>query len=322
MVLQLDKIDKRILFELDKNARIPDTKLSKLVRRSKESVRYRINKLQEKGIIKGFSIWIDPTKLGFISAKIYFNLANKPEKKKEFINYVKKDKRLFWFGMAEGSWNVGLTYFVKSNREFFELKNELFSRFKDLILDSHTGVLVDVNACDKTFLYDTKTDWKIIFSYLEDYQLEDIEKKILKELFKNSRINIVDIVRKYKTTVDIVRNRIKKLEEKKIIWRYIAKIDYNKLGYEFFKTFLYFKNLTKNDENRLMEYCKLNPKIIHLVKQISPWDIELEIMCESYLDYNEIISNLTKEFSEIINKVETAIMGEDYVFPANKMIFE
>jgi hypothetical protein len=71
-----------------------------------------------------------------------------------------------------------------------------------------------------------------------------------------------------------------------------------------------------------MEYCRLNPKIIHMVKQISPWDIELEIMCESYLDYNEIISNLTKEFSEIINKVETAIMGEDYVFPANKMIFE
>ena len=161
-----------------------------------------------------------------------------------------------------------------------------------------------------------------MFNLLEQYQLENIEKNILKELFNNSRINIVDIARKHNSTVDIVRNRIKKMQEKKIIFRYHANIDFNKLGYEFFKTFLYFKNLTKEDEKRLLEYCRQNPKIIHLVRLISPWDIELEIMCDSYLDYNSIISNLTQEFSEIISKVETAIMGEDYVFPAEKMIFE
>jgi hypothetical protein len=86
--------------------------------------------------------------------------------------------------------------------------------------------------------------------------------------------------------------------------------------------FLYFRNLTKNDEKKLREYCRQNSKIIHLVRQISPWDIELEMMCESYLDYNKIISELTEEFSTVINKVETAIMSENYVFPSNKMVFE
>ena len=322
MLKKLDKIDCRILFELDKNARIADTKLAKLVLRSKESVRYRINRLREQGIIQGFTTWIDPTKLGFISAKIYLNLANKPDKKKEFVDFVKKDKRLFWIGIAEGAWNAGLTYFVRSNKEFFELKNGIFSKFKDLILDSHTGMLVDVNVCNKTFFHKTETKWITFFDELNNYQLEEIEKNILRELFDNGRINVVDITRNHNSTVDIVRNRMKKLEEKKIIIRYLAKIDFNKLGYEFFKTFLYFRNLTKNDEKRLREYCRLHPKIIHLVRQISPWDIELEIMCENYLDYNDIISNLTKEFSTVINKVETAIMGKDYVFPADKMVFE
>ncbi len=64
------------------------------------------------------------------------------------------------------------------------------------------------------------------------------------------------------------------------------------------------------------------PEIIHFVEQISPWDIEIEVMCENYLDYNTIIYELTKEFSNIIEKTETAIMKEDYVFPARKMIFE
>jgi DNA-binding Lrp family transcriptional regulator len=322
MLLKLDKIDKRILYELDKNARIPDTRLAKLIGRSKESVRYRIKRLEEQHVITGFSIWIDLAKIGYASAKIYLNLANNPDRKREFLDYVKKDNRLFWLGVAEGAWNIGLTYFVRTNNEFFELKNDLFSKFKDLILESHTGVLVSVNIDNKKFFYKEETQWEKLFEELSNYELEDIEKKILRRLYNNSRINVVDIAEDIDSTVDIVRNRIKKLEERKIIFKYLAKIDFNKLGYEFYKTFLYFKNLNREDEKRLMSYCKINPHILHVVKQISPWDIELEIMCESYHEYNEIISRLTREFSEIINKVETAIMGEDYVFPSEKLIFE
>ncbi len=322
MPIKLDKIDRRILFELDKNSRIPETKLAKIIGRSKESIRYRMKKLQDEGVIHGFTIWIDPTTLGYSSAKIYLTLANKPDQKQKFIEYVKKDKRLFWLGIAEGAWNAGLTFFVKSNLEFFDLKNDLFSRFKDLILESHTAALVNVNIHDKTFLYPSEGKWHVLFDHLENYQLEEIEKDILRELFLDARINIVEITRKHHSTVDIIRNRMRRLEERKIIFRYTIRLDFNKLGFEFYKTFLYFKNLTKEDEQKLMEYTRRNQHIIHLMKQISPWDVELESMCENYQEYNDIISELTKEFSSIIQKVETAIMGEDYVFPAQRMIFE
>jgi DNA-binding Lrp family transcriptional regulator len=322
MVYYLDKINRKILFELDRNARIPETQLAKIVGRSKESVRYRIKKLQQEEIIQEFTIWIDPVKLGYNSAKIYLTLANKPLQKKALMDFVTKDKRLFWFAIAEGAWNAGLTFFVKSNQEFFDLKNELFSQFKDLIIESRTAVLVNVNVCDKKFLSPIDSSWKTLFDQKEKYELDALEKKILKALFLNGRINVVDIARKYDTTVDMVRIRMKKLEQQKIIFRYTARLNFNKIGKEFFKTFIYFKNMTKKDEQRLMEYTRKQPEIIHLVKQISPWDMELEIMCDHYVDYNRIITDLTQEFCEIISKVETAIITEDYVFPATKMIFE
>ncbi len=318
----LDKIDRKILFELDRNARIADTTLAKMVGRSKESVRYRITQLQLRGVILGFTLWIDPTKLGFSSAKIYLSLANKPELRKKFIEYVTQDKRLFWLGIAEGAWNAGLTYFVQTNREFFELKNELFSRFKDLILESRTAVLVNVNIHDKTFLVPQEVSWKTMFEGREEYVLEEIEQEILRELFQDGRVSVVEMARRIGVSVDVVRHRMKRLEEKRIILKYTARIDVNALGYEFYKTFLYFRNLTKQDEQRLMQYTLQEPNIIHLVKQISPWDVELEIMCENYVDYNKIIERLTREFSGVIMKVETAIISEDYVFPAQKMIFE
>jgi len=83
--------------------------------------------------------------------------------------------------------------------------------------------------------------------------LKMLKKKILRELFDNSRINITKISRKHDLSIDIIRNRIKKLENNQIIIKYQPIIDYNKLGYEFFKTFLYFKNLSKYDEFNLIK---------------------------------------------------------------------
>jgi len=322
MTYKLDNIDKRILFELDRNARIPETKLAKIVRKSKASVRYRIGRLIEENIILGFTTWIDPTKLGYQTAKIYLTLANIPEKKRAFIEHVKKDKRLFWLGVGEGVWNAGLTFFVKSNQEFFDLKNSLFNKFKDLIIESKTASIVGVYFHDKTFLHKEETSLKPMFHEIDNIEIDDISKTILKSLFKNSRENIASIAEKTKTTIDKVRIRMKRMQEQKIITRYTIAINYEKLGYEFYKTFLYFKNISPTDLNKLMNYVEEEPNIIHLVKQISPWDIELETICTSYAEYNKIISNLTKEFAHITRRVETSIMGEDYVFPGEKMVFE
>lgn len=319
--MHIDATDRQILFELDRNARLPDTQLAKRIRKSKEATRYRIKKLEEARIITSYSTWIDLAKLGYHAAKIYLSLANKPEQKKAFIDYVTKDKRLFWLGIAEGAWNAGLTYFVKDNKEFYELKNELFSTFKELILESRTGILIDVHICEKTFLYQQETDWQTIFSQTTKYDLDDLEKNILKDLHNNARSNITAIAKNHNTTVEKVRHRMKRLEQASIIATYKANTDFSKLGYEFYKTFLFFKNLSKKEEARLKEYCRKEPNIIHLVRHFGEWDIELEIMCQTYLDYNEIISKLTETFADSINKVETAIMSEDYVFPAKTLIF-
>ncbi|MFQ5620470.1 MAG: Lrp/AsnC family transcriptional regulator [Candidatus Nanoarchaeia archaeon] len=322
MLIKLDKVDRRILFELDKNARIPETRLAKIVGKSKESVRYRIKQLQQKKVITGYTVWVDPTKLGYHSAKIYLTLANKPKQKKAFVNDVIQDKRLFWLGVAEGAWNAGLTYFVKSNREFFDLKNELFSKYKDLILESHTGMLVNVEVKDRIYYHKANTCWNPLFGTPEQLTLDDVEKKILKVLFGNARESVVSIAHQAGVSVDIVRRRIKRLEDDRVIFKYHTDVDYHKTGHDLYKTFLYFSNLTKKDERKLMEFTRKLKPVIFMVKQISPWDIELESMCESHEEYRKMLNSLTEEFADSINKVETAIVGEDYIWPSKEMILK
>jgi DNA-binding Lrp family transcriptional regulator len=321
-MLDIDNIDKRILFELDKNSRIPDVQLAKRVGKSKEAVRYRIKKLVSSGIIKKFTIWIDPTKLNYQVFKIYLMLSNLPERRKELIDHVSSDKRLFWLGIADGAWNAGLTFFVRNAKEFFELKNNLFSRFGDLIIESKTANVVSINIHEKTFLHSSDPKWLTFFDESKEIQIDKTSIAILRMLFENSRENLATIAYKEKVSVDIIRSRMKRLEKDKIIVKYTIAIDFEKLGYEFYKSFIYFKDLNDSSMKKFISYVLMDKNIIHIIKQISPWDIELEILCKNYKEYNQIISSLTEKFPGLISKIETAIMSEDQVFPAKQMVFE
>ena len=319
---KIDSADRRILFELDRNARIPETRLAKIIGKSKESVRYRIKKLLDQGILAKFTIWIDPTKIGYHVYKMYLLLNNLPMRRKELVAYAKTDRRLFWLGIAEGTWNVGLTFFVKTAQEFYDLKNDLRGRFKDLIIDSNIAQVVGIQIHEKTFLAAGQARWTAFFGESSSHSLDEMSVQILKALFENSRENVATIAYKNKTSVDIVRGRLKRMEAQGIIVKYTIAIDYDLLGYELYKTFVYLKSTEKDAIKRLLAHLLMDKNIIHVVKQISPWDIELETLCENYRQYNTVMSRLTQRFSDVINKIETSIISEDVVFPAKEMVFE
>ncbi len=61
----LDEIDKKILAILQKNSRTPLREISKEVGLAESTVYERIKRLKEKGVIKKFTVILEPTALGF-----------------------------------------------------------------------------------------------------------------------------------------------------------------------------------------------------------------------------------------------------------------
>lgn len=315
----LDKTDKKILFELEKNARIPDTQLAKKVNKSKDSVRYRINKLEEQGIIKNYKTWIDYSKLGFRTSTIYLSTLNLAEKKQQLINQLKKDKRVYWYGIAEGVWNIGITYFIKSNQDLLNIKNELASKYKDLITDLKITSLAGVSVHEKTFLIDEPSKFTTFTEETENIKLDKIEKEILKNIYFNSKINLAELSHKCNSTVDIVRGRMKKLEKQGIIIRYTIEIDYQKIGYELYKSFVYLSNYSPSEITSMMNFAEKSNKIINVVKQIAPWEFELILFVKDFQEYLQTTKELTETNPQIFKKIETAIMSEDVIFPCKEV---
>jgi len=61
--------------------------------------------------------------------------------------------------------------------------------------------------------------------------MDDVDRKILKELLKNSRQSFREIARKLDVAVGTVLSRVKNLEKEGIIKGYSVLIDHEKLGY-------------------------------------------------------------------------------------------
>ena len=89
---KIDLKDRKILFELDKNARISYAQIGKKVGLSTEVVHYRIKRFEEKGIITNYHTSINFCKLGLTHFKICLKFNGIDLKTEE--NYYKKIKQI------------------------------------------------------------------------------------------------------------------------------------------------------------------------------------------------------------------------------------
>lgn len=60
----LDRTDRQIIAELERDARIPWAELGRRVSLTAPAVRERVRRLERAGVITGYGAWVDPSRLG------------------------------------------------------------------------------------------------------------------------------------------------------------------------------------------------------------------------------------------------------------------
>lgn len=315
--IRLDLVNRKILAELDKNCRIPNSRLAKIVNKSREAVKYRIQQLQKNGVIEKFIASINPNKLGYYMFKVYLKLDNIPNEREKFFDDLKQNKDIYWMGVSDGVFDCVFAILSKSITEYYEKINSLLSKWEHLIVSKVLGTMVDTRQYNKKFFTnDTDGQFVIFGGNVVNNKVDNLDYKILSILANDARIPLAELARKVNSTIEIARGRIKKLEEKQIILNYRLAVDFNKLGLEFFKAIIYFRKLSKKDENSLFEWMRRHPNSLYYIRSLAPWEVEFEFAVESYQHFNKIINDLRKRFPHVIRNYEHLIMIYESWMPA------
>jgi len=314
--IALDAIDRKILAELDRNCRIPNTALAKKVRRSREAVKYRIEQLCRKGVIEKFITSTNPNKFGYFMFKVYLKLENIPTEREKFFDELRHNKDIYWMGICDGAFDCIFAILSRDITGYYEKINALLSKWRHLIVSKVLGTMVDTKQYNKKFFTGDENGTYVTFAgNVAENRVDELDEKILDALANDARIPLSELARKVGSGMEAVKRRMKRMEESEVILQYRIAVDFNKLGLEFFKAIIYLKTLSRKDEAALGEWMRQHPNSLYYIRSIAPWDVEFEFAVENYQQFNSIINDLRERFPRVIGNCEHVIFIEEKWMP-------
>jgi len=321
-MIKIDKLDRKIVAELDMNARIPITQLAKTVRASREVVNYRIKTLTKRGIISRTQTFFNPAKIGYTIYRVLVRLDSLNEEIiKKFQDYFIEHNSVMWFAKLGGKWDYVIEFFAKSAEEFNTFLKDSFEQFGNLIKLYEIMTILEIYSYNRKYVYDNKKYQTFrIGGKIEDIKLDEVDKNIIKQLKNNARLTNLEIGEKLKLARNTIKNHIKKLEKSRIIQGYKLFYHPQKIGYQSYKLLISMGNLTQKQEKQFFSFAQQNKNIIFAHKNLGNWNYELEIEIGDMIKLQEIIIELRVRFKEGIIDYELFPILHDYkinLFPIN-----
>ncbi len=120
----IDEKDLKIIKLLQENSRIPYTELAKRVGISDVAIIKRIKKLEKQGVIKKYTIVIDPKKLGYNSVSIV-GINVEPEYLFPVISYLKEKEYVKYLALTSGDHTLMAIIWAKNGSELAKIHNEI-----------------------------------------------------------------------------------------------------------------------------------------------------------------------------------------------------
>lgn len=127
-----DALDFKILKLLASNSRFQIVKMIEKLQVSGKNIRNRIRRLTDSGVIQGYRVHIDYSKLGYQYFKVDIDLADY-SKIKKIISYIKKNPYLVLIDRSVGFADLELEFYIKSYDHLNNIMADLINIFPDAI---------------------------------------------------------------------------------------------------------------------------------------------------------------------------------------------
>jgi len=311
--MDLDLLNKKIMYELDLNARASVTEIAKKVRASKETVNFRIKRLLKEGYIKGFYTVFNIAKLGYFYYKTFLKFhRTTPEIEKEIVEYIKNQKNCAYLGSCEGPYDLTFLLMVKNARQFKEFLIKFKEKFGDYVPEKEVHTVLTTHRLNEKFLFAGKTSKHSFYQdEISHYPIDDIDAKIMQTLSTEARISLIDLGNKINIDSKVVKYRIKKLEKEGIIIAYVSAPNFYKLGLQFIQINFNLKNI--KTASSIIEFFDKTNKCLYALELLGKYDLTIEIHVENDKVLREIMENFKQQFVEKYNDYDVFNMYKEHL---------
>jgi DNA-binding Lrp family transcriptional regulator len=316
---ELDLKDRKILYELDVNARCGASRIAKKVGLSKQVVNYRINQLIERKIIEKFYAVYDTSKLGYTTYKIFLRLQNvNIKKQEEIVKYLINHPNVQFFMSSDGMFDLVFNVLAKDVLELHNILNILKKKYGKYIALREISIMIFSSFFFRDYLINKKPEGirKSIYfgSKQKEVEIDQINKKILHYLGIDARMQITEVANNIGLSSDAVAIRIRKMEKAQIINNYNILPNFSLLNQISYKVLFSFHNSTEEKEKLFFEYCKSQPNIWFHSRLLGQWDLEINMDVDNANQFRMIMMEIKSKFSDLIKEYNTLQISKVHKF--------
>ncbi|WP_324765096.1 Lrp/AsnC family transcriptional regulator (plasmid) [Sinorhizobium meliloti] len=140
--MKLDRIDIKILYELQKNGRITNVELAELVHLSPSPCLMRVKKLQSEGYIDGYSALINTAKLGQ-TITVFTEITLKNHRQVDFARFLSTAEKIdsvIECHLVSGGYDYLIKFVTSGIAEYQEIMERLIDM--DIGIDRYFSYVV------------------------------------------------------------------------------------------------------------------------------------------------------------------------------------
>ncbi|HIG98073.1 TPA: Lrp/AsnC family transcriptional regulator [Candidatus Woesearchaeota archaeon] len=306
-VIKLDIKDRKILYQLDVDARQPVAQIAEKAGLSREVVNYRIKNMEKNGVIEGYYATIDVTKLGYFYCRIFMRCnAISQLQENEIVNYGLKYPTIGWVTAGHGKWNISFVAYVKSLAEFEKTYDDLRFNLGKYFQEHYVSMAFKIHHFRHNYLFGTDDNSQSVLGEpFPPQKVDEEDLRIIKQLAKDARTPVVKLAESAGLKPGAVAMRIKRLVKNRVIIGFRPKINIALLGYEHCKVFLMFKNITPLKRTEIVAYLRYHPNVIYITKAFGIADLEFEVIVKGKNELYEFMQKFLSHFSGFIADYES-----------------
>lgn len=311
-MINLDSYDRKILFELDRDARQPLSKIAKKVRLGSDLVDYRVQRLLKRKLISRFTPLINPLACGVNLYKTYIQHRFGEEELTDFIRLLKKTPSTWWVAEGHGRMDLLFSLALPNVQEFQKQQDKILSKYGQLIIDLDVYTIVETIRFPKGYLLEKSPKAIPWIKTPPKKPLDKLEASLLQAMAENSRIPISTLSDKLNSTPAIISYRLARLEKEGFILGHRVQLDYTEMQMLFFKVMIELRNFSPKIRKDLLAFCQAKPNITCFVQQIGAVQVEIEVEVGNYSEFDEVISDIRRTFQASVGRVEHMLIKKDH----------
>lgn len=311
----LDIKDSKILSELDLSARATFQEIGRKTGLSKETVAYRVARLERKGIIQRYNTLVNFSKIGYTGFAVYCRLGNvSPTMKEEILSFLESIPETYWIALVGGRFDIAFGLMCRSVFHFNTLHYNILNRYGQYLFDTTVAVRTELRQNNRDYLRK-----RLSPSFQPPYfgrepeieTLDETDSRILCILSTEARMPVLEISRILEVPASTIVSRMRGMERKGIIQGYWTYVRPQKFGMESYRLLLSLTNMDESERVRLFAYTRENPFMLLSIETVGRWNFEITLEVGGHEQLQGEITKLREAFSASIRDVDFLIMFED-----------